>query len=234
MSAGAFPPTSSRSTKPRTSTHVPEFAGFSALPGFIAFAGGARGARGSFPGRAAVWRMIPRAAVFAGIGPGSPELLRCGALAAAGRPDRTVGPEGRTHRPGLTVRLLIRGRAMRLLRVQAAAPRRGRQGGRGGQGDSFGGIGRTASGFRGGGRQLLRHGWPAGGGRGTGPGGAGPGRLLRRTDRRPDGQPAESMSAVRLRRTRARPGNMGLIYRVDEGERLVSRERLVMRGAYSY
>jgi len=27
---------------------------------------------------------------------------------------------------------------------------------------------------------------------------------------------------------------MGLIYRVDEGERLVSRERLVMRGAYSY
>ena len=54
-------------------------------------------------------------------------------------------------------------------------------------------------------------------------------------DRPPDGRGGRGIAAaVRLRRTRGCPGNMGLAYGVDEDERLVFRERLVRRGAYSY
>ena len=59
MSAGVFPPTSSRSTRPRTSTRAPEFAGYSGLreavsqrigPGISATAAGSAGSHRWFPG----------------------------------------------------------------------------------------------------------------------------------------------------------------------------------------
>ncbi len=162
--------------------------------------------------------MIPRAAVPAWIGPGPSELLQCGALAAARRPDRTVGPERRTDRPGANGAFAYPGRARRFLRVAAPAPRGG-SGSAGGRGDSFGVRGDS---FSGAGRRRAAV------------AGRDPGVPSDRTACRPDGRPGVSVSAVRLRRTRGCPGNMGLIYRVDEGERLVSRERLAMRGAYSY
>ena len=58
MSAGVFPPTSSRSTRPRTSTRAPEFAGYSGLreavsqrigPGISATAAGPAGSHRWFP-----------------------------------------------------------------------------------------------------------------------------------------------------------------------------------------
>ena len=65
MSAGVFPPTSSRSTRRRTSTCAPEFAGYSGLH--------EAASQGS-----------------------APTFLR----RRRGRPDRTVGPDGRPDRPG--------------------------------------------------------------------------------------------------------------------------------------
>ncbi len=180
--------------------------------------------------------MIPRAAVPAWIGPGPSELLQCGALAAAARrPDRTVGPERRTDRPGANGAFAYPGRARRFLRVAAPAPR-------GGSG-SAGGRGARRVGERGGSASAEGRGDSVGvrgdsfssaGRRRAAVAGRDPGVPSDRTACRPDGRPGVSVSAVRLRRTRGCPGNMGLIYRVDEGERLVSRERLAMRGAYSY
>ena len=57
MSAGAFPPTSWRSTRPRTSNHVPEFAGgFSGLLGRVTTSGKPRAvATAAGPGRSHRW-----------------------------------------------------------------------------------------------------------------------------------------------------------------------------------
>ena len=191
MSAGAFPPTSSRSTKPRTSTHEPEFAGFSVLPGvhrLCRWGGGApRGIVGPSAGRMANDSRSSGVCME--------RRCLCGLCAGsscdgggAGRIAPLARRDGLTVR-GPTVRLLIRGTPRRPVSARRV-PEAGRL--------------------------------PGGPGRAAGPGRPGPGAA------------GVSMSAVRLRRTRGCPGNMGLIYRVDEDERLVSRERLVMRGAYSY
>ena len=79
MSVAAFPPTSWRSTKPRTSTHTGVRRGFSGLTG-------------SSP----LWRVTTKAAVTRRLGPGSQEFLR----RRRGWPDRAVGSEGRTDRLG--------------------------------------------------------------------------------------------------------------------------------------
>ncbi len=184
MSAGAFPPTSSRSTKLRTSTREPEFAGLAGSRVHRLCGGSGESPPGGQP--------------FAGLGvptvgspePGSgpspgPQELSCdgggtGQIAPLARRD------GLTVR-GPTVRLLIRGR-------RCACPEGSGSPG-GVRGDS---------------------------GRGTGPT-VRPDRTDRtdRTDRRADGavsgirgHPGASRTAVRLRRTRASPGNMGLVYGV--------------------
>src|SRR5271157_3771652 len=183
MSAGAFPPTSSRSTKPRTSPHVLQFAGFS----------GSRVHRlcgqGIVPRWAALGRATPKQRCLRGSAPNFCDSGGAGLIAPLARRG------GLTIR-GPTVRLLFRKTRGALIFPEGpgeygvweiSGDKRFR-------GDSE--AGRLAAG---GGRETGPDVPPDGTGRRPGRPGAGP--TTRRT-------------AVRLRRTQASPGNMGLIYQV--------------------
>jgi hypothetical protein len=102
MSAGVFPPTSSRSTRPRTSTRTLEFAGY-------ADSMKARCPSGSAPAFLRRRRGRPDRIVGSrgGRGP-SPQRGGPGGDGSPGEKSRP-GPDGRPDRPGPTMRLLVRG-----------------------------------------------------------------------------------------------------------------------------
>src|SRR5438034_7252163 len=98
MSAGVFPPTSSRSTRPRTSTRAPEFAGYGGLheavpqrigPGISVTAAGPAGSHRWFPEGSGDQGFVPRSQQSPD---GRPD--RPGASGAFACPGSSLSPPG--------------------------------------------------------------------------------------------------------------------------------------------